>query len=430
MNQPTEARPPKPQAAQPDKPGAASSSPARRADFPILDQKVHEQPLIYFDNAATTQKPLPVLEALHHYYVRDNANVHRGIHELSNRATAGFEAARARAAQFIHARSADEIIFTRGTTEGINLVAQAWGSQNLKAGDHILLTEMEHHSNIVPWQLLAKRTGAHLRFLPVTGDVGMLDLSRLDEWLTKEVKLFAFTHISNSLGTINPAAELCARARKLGVTTLVDAAQSAGHRLLDVQEIGCDFLAFSGHKMCGPTGIGVLYGRPEVLEAMPPYQGGGEMILSVDFQQSEWKHAPHKFEAGTPDIAGAIGLHAAMDYLDQVGRANIARHDQELGAYAYAKLSEFKQGIRLFGPHVGRAGLVSFLLKDVHAHDLVTVADQHGVALRGGHHCNQPLMRKLGVESTARASFYIYNTTEEIDRFIEVLGRIQKFFGG
>jgi cysteine desulfurase/selenocysteine lyase len=401
---------------------------AVRAEFPILDQQVHGQPLIYFDNAATTQKPRPVVEALCQYYERDNANVHRGIHELSNRATAAFEAARTRAAKFINARSADEIVFTRGTTEGINLVAQAWGAKHIKAGDIILLTEMEHHSNIVPWQLLAERTGAQLAYLPVTGDIGLLDLGRLDEVLTRRVKLFAMTHISNSLGTINPVGELCARARQLGVTTLVDAAQSAGHRPIDVQEIGCDFLAISGHKMCGPTGIGVLYGRQEALESMPPYQGGGEMILNVEFQQSTWKQAPHRFEAGTPDISGAVGLHAAMDYLDTLGRRNIAQHDQELGAYAYAQLSRLKQGIRLFGPHIGRAGLVSFLLKDIHAHDVVTVADQRGVALRGGHHCNQPLMRKLGVESTARASFYFYNTTAEIDRFVEVLGEIQQFF--
>src|SRR5499427_1708227 len=315
-----------------------------RADFPILSQKIHGQPLIYFDNAATTQKPTAVVDALRNYYEHDNANVHRGIHELSNRATAAFEAARARAARFINARSADEIIFTRGTTEGINLVAQAWGAKQIRAGDKILLTEMEHHSNIVPWQLLAERTGAKLLFFPITGETGLLNMSHLDEWLTKEVKLFAMTHISNSLGTINPVAEMCARARKLGVTTLVDAAQSAGHRPVDVQEIGCDFLVFSGHKMCGPTGIGVLFGRQEVLEQMPPYQGGGEMILSVDFQQSSWKPAPHRFEAGTPDIAGAIGLHAAMDYLDGLRRHRIAEHDQELGAYAYAKLAQLGSG--------------------------------------------------------------------------------------
>jgi len=287
---------------------------------------------------------------------------------------------------------------------------------------------MEHHSNIVPWQLLAERTGAQLAFLPVNGDRGLLDLSRLDEWLTPEVKLLAMTHISNTLGTINPVAEFCEKARKRGVTTLIDAAQSAGHRPLDVQEIGCDFLVFSGHKMCGPTGIGVLYGRAELLEEMPPFQGGGEMILSCDFDKTTYKKPPHRFEAGTPDISGAIGLHAAMDYLEAIGRKNIAHHDQELGAYGFEKLSAMK-GIRLFGPSIGRAGLVSFLLEGVHAHDVVTVADQRGIALRGGHHCNQPLMRKLGVESTARASFYFYNTTEEIDRFVEVLRDIQKFFG-
>jgi len=401
---------------------------ALRADFPVLDQSVHGQPLIYFDNAATTQKPRAVIEALRHYYEHDNANVHRGIHELSNRATAAFEAARERAAKFINARSPDEIVFTRGTTEGINLVAYAWGSKNVKAGDKILLTEMEHHSNIVPWQLLAERTGAKLVFLPITGDIGLLDLNQLDKFLTKDVKLFAMTHISNSLGTVNPVAEFCARARKLGITTLVDAAQSAGHRPLDVREIGCDFLVLSGHKMCGPTGIGILYGRQETLEAMPPFQGGGEMILNVEYQKSTWKHAPHKFEAGTPDISGAIGLAAAMDYLDNIGRQNIAQHDQELGAYAFAKLSGLKD-IRLFGPNVGRAGLVSFLLKGVHAHDATELANQRGIALRGGHHCNQPLMHKLGVESTSRASFYFYNTTDEIDRLVEVLKEIQKFFG-
>src|SRR5438270_13514520 len=308
-----------------------------RKDFPILDQMVHGQPLIYFDNAATTQKPRAVLDALRNYYEHDNANVHRGIHELSNRATAAFEAARARAARFINARSAEEIIFTRGTTEGINLVASAWGQKNIKAGDAILLTEMEHHSNIVPWQLLAERTGATLAFIPVTGDMGMLDMSRVDQWLTRDVKLLALTHVSNSLGTINPVQEICARARKLGITTLVDGAQSAGHRPVDVQEIGCDFFAFSSHKMCGPTGMGVLYGRKEVLETMPPYQGGGEMILNVEFQKSTWKPAPHRFEAGTPAISGAFGLHAALDHLDTIGRAHIARPDQELAADASAR---------------------------------------------------------------------------------------------
>jgi cysteine desulfurase / selenocysteine lyase len=399
-----------------------------RADFPILNQTVHGHPLIYFDNAATSQKPRAVIEALTHYYERDNANVHRGIHELSNRATAGFESARTRAAQFVNARRTEEILFTRGTTESINLVAAAWGNQHIKSGDVILLTEMEHHSNLVPWQLLAARTGARLAFLPVTGDLGLLEMNQLDHFLTKEVKLLSMVHISNSLGTINPVLEICERARKLGIATLVDAAQSVGHRPLDVQEIGCDFLAFSGHKMCGPTGIGVLYGREEVLERMPPYQGGGEMILNVEYEKSSWKQAPHRFEAGTPDIAGAVGLAAAMDYLDAIGRPAIAQHDMELGAYAYAKLAELKT-IRLFGPHVGRAGLVSFSLKEAHAHDVVELANQRGVALRGGHHCTQPLMRKLGVESTSRASFYFYNTTREIDEFVEVMKGIQKFFG-
>ncbi|MFN3408622.1 MAG: cysteine desulfurase [Limisphaerales bacterium] len=399
-----------------------------RRDFPVLDQQVHGQPLIYFDNAATSQKPRPVIQALVNYYERDNANVHRGIHELSMRATHAFEAARERAARFINARSAEEIIWTRGTTEAINLVANTWGQQNIKAGDVILLTEMEHHSNLVPWQLLAQRTGAELRFLPVTGDMGLLDLTRLDDFLTDRVKLFAMVHISNSLGTINPVIELCARARQKGITTLVDAAQSIGHRPVDVQEIGCDFLAASGHKMCGPTGIGFLYGRGEVLEQMPPWHGGGEMILTADYQKSSYKPAPHRFEAGTPDISGPIGLHAAMDYLDALGRQRIAEHDLQLGAYAYEKLTTLKH-IRLFGPHFGRAGLVSFLLKDIHAHDVTELANRQGVALRGGHHCTQPLMRKLGVESTSRASFYFYNTTAEIDRFVEVLREIQKFFG-
>ncbi len=403
--------------------------PALRADFPILDQQVHGKPLIYFDNAATSQKPRAVIAALVHYYEHDNANVHRGIHELSNRATAGYEAARARAARFINARSAEEIVFTRGTTEGINLVASSWGAKNLKSGDVILLTEMEHHSNLVPWQLLAQRTGAKLAYVPVTGDEGLLDLSKLDSLLTKQVKLFAMVHISNSMGTVNPVADLCARARKLGITTLVDAAQSAGHMPVDVQAIGCDFLAFSGHKICGPTGIGILWGRQELLDAMPPYQGGGEMILSVEYQKTEFKKAPHRFEAGTPDISGPIGLHAAMDYLDAIGRENIWKHDQELAQYAYEKLAVLKN-VRLFGPKTGRAGLVSFLLKDVHAHDVVTLADQAGVALRGGHHCTQPLMHRLGVESTARASFYFYNTKAEVDRFVEVVQEIQKFFGG
>jgi cysteine desulfurase/selenocysteine lyase len=400
-----------------------------RRDFPILNQQVHGHPLVYLDNAATSQKPRAVIDALSRFYENDNANVHRGIHELSNRSTMAFEAARDRAARFIQARQSSEIIFTRGATEGINLVAYTWGSKNLKAGDTILLTEMEHHSNIVPWQLLAARSGAKLSYIPVTGDDGLLDLSGLDDRLDDpSVKLFAFTHVSNTLGTINPVAELCARARKRKIVTLVDGAQSVGHRPVNVQEIGCDFLAFSGHKLCGPTGIGVLYGRQELLEGMPPFQGGGDMIASVDFQSSTWKESPHKFEAGTPDFAGAVGLHAALDYLSAIGCDKIARHDQELSTYAYEQMSRLP-GIRLFGPKKERSGVVSFLLNNIHAHDVVTVADQHGVALRGGHHCNQPLMKKLGVESTARASFYFYTTAGEVDRLVEVVREIQKFFG-
>lgn len=401
---------------------------ALRADFPILDQTVHGKPLIYFDNAATSQKPRAVIQSLVNYYERDNANVHRGIHELSMRATSAFEAARERTARFINARSADEIIWTRGTTEAVNLVANTWGAKHLKPGDVILLTEAEHHSNIVPWQLLAQRTGAKVAYIPVTGDEGTLDLSKLDTLLNSQVKLLSMVHISNSMGVVNPVAEICARAKKLGIVTLVDGAQSAGHMPVDVQAIGCDFFAFSGHKICGPTGIGALYGRTEILEKLPPYQGGGEMILTVGYDRTEFKPAPHRFEAGTPDISGPIGLHVAMDYLDAIGRDNIWRHDQELASYAYDQLAALNN-IRLFGPKTGRAGLVSFLLKDVHAHDVVTLADQGGVALRGGHHCTQPLMHKLGVESTARASFYFYNNRAEVDRFIDVVKEIQKFFG-
>lgn len=401
---------------------------ALRNDFPVLQQTVHGQPLVYLDNAATTQKPRVVLQTLQRYYTQDNANVHRGIHELSNRATIAFEAARERSARFLGARQPEEIIFTRGTTEAINLVANSWGGANLRAGDVILLTEMEHHSNIVPWQLLAARTGARLRFFPITGDEGLLDMGRLDEMFEGPVKVFAFTHISNTLGTVNPVSELCARARKMGITTLVDAAQSGGHLPLDVQGLGCDFLAVSGHKMCGPTGIGLLWGRGDVLGAMPPWHGGGDMISHVEFFQSTWKEPPHKFEAGTPHIAGAIGLAAAMEYLDGVGRENIAEHDSALAQYAYSRLRELR-GLRLFGPSEARGGLVSFLLEGVHAHDVVTVADQHGIALRGGHHCNQPLMGRLGVDSTVRASFYFYNTRAEVDRLVESMREIQKFFG-
>jgi cysteine desulfurase/selenocysteine lyase len=398
---------------------------AIRADFPILDQQVHGKPLIYFDSAASSQKPRVVLDALRHYYEHDNANVHRGLHALSTRATEAYEGAREKVARFLGAASAEEIVFTRGTTEGINLVAQAWGGKFVREGDVILLTEMEHHSNLVPWQLLAERTGARLRFVPVRED-GTLEMESLPALLTPEVKLFAFTHISNSLGTINPVAELCRAARAVGAVTLVDAAQSGGHLPIDVRALGCDFLAVSGHKMCAPTGIGALYGRAELLEATPPWHGGGEMILSVSYERSTYKNAPHKFEAGTPNIGDAIGLGAAVDYLEGIGREAIFAHDAELAAYAHERLAALP-GMRVLGPRE-RGGLVGFVMDAVHPHDLTTYADQHGLAMRGGHHCNQPLMKKFGLPGTTRASFYFYNTKAEIDRMIEILEGAVRFF--
>ena len=399
---------------------------AIREDFPILREQAHGHPLIYFDSAATSQKPRAVIDALHHYYEHENANVHRGLHELSSRATEAYEKSRKRVAEYLGASSANEIVFTRGTTESINLVAQAWGGQFLREGDVILLTEMEHHSNLVPWQLLAERIGARLRFVPVRED-GTLALVQLASLLTPEVKLFAFTHISNSLGTINPVAELCAKARAVGALTLVDAAQSAGHMPVDVQELGCDFLAFSGHKMCGPTGIGALYARAEILDSMPPWHGGGEMIVSVTLEKSTFKKAPHRFEAGTPNIAGAIGLAAAIDYIEQIGRAAIFEHDVDLASHAMKRLAELS-GMRILGPAPPRGALVGFVMDTAHPHDLTTFADQYGLALRGGHHCNQPLMRRFGVPGTTRASFYFYNTKEEIDRMIEILDTAVRFF--
>jgi len=401
-----------------------------RADFPALHQNVHGKPLVYLDNGATAQKPRTVIDALVHYYERDNSNVHRGLHALSMRATDAFEGARVKIAKFIGAADPAEIIFTRGTTESINLVARSFENR-LRPGDVVLATEMEHHSNLVPWQQLARATGAVLKYVPVLGvdAEGGLDLAALDSLLTPQVKVFAFTHISNTLGTINPAAELCRRARAVGALTVIDAAQSIGHAPIDVRALDCDFLAFSGHKMCGPTGIGVLYGRKALLNAMEPDETGGGMVVNVDFEGARWKPSPERFEAGTPNIAGAIALGAACDYLDALDRAEIARHDNALGRLAYDRLAELP-GIRLLGPRGERAGLVSFAFADVHAHDVVTFADQDAIALRGGHHCNQPLMRKLGLTGTTRASFYVYNTAEEIDLLVASLRRILKFFTG
>jgi cysteine desulfurase/selenocysteine lyase len=394
-----------------------------RADFPILHQQVNGQALVYLDNGATSQKPRAVIDALVRYYECDNSNVHRGLHALSMRATDGYEGARARVAKFINATDPAEIIFTRGTTESINVVARSWAHAHLKPGDVVLTTEFEHHSNLVPWQQAAKASGATLKYVPLLGANGEdgLDLAALDTLLTPQVKLFAFTHISNTLGTINPAAELCRRARAVGAVTVIDAAQSIGHVPLDVRALGCDFLAFSGHKMCGPTGIGVLYGRRTLLDKLAPDETGGGMVVSV----------PERFEAGTPNVAGAIGLGAACDYLDAVGRPAIAAHDDELVRYGMEQLSTLP-GIRILGPRVGaeRSGLISFAFEGVHAHDVVTFANEDGVALRGGHHCNQPLMRKLGLASTTRASFYLYNTREEVDRLAASLRKILKFFAG
>ncbi|GAB4171884.1 MAG: cysteine desulfurase [Terrimicrobiaceae bacterium] len=392
-----------------------------RADFPILDQQVNGHPLIYFDNAATSQKPRAVIRSLVEYFEKDNSNVHRGLHELSNRATAAYEGARGQLARFVGCGE-DELIFTRGTTESVNLVARSWGETCVGPGDVILLSEMEHHSNLVPWQMLAQRRGASLRFVPLLDD-GRLNVEAVPGLLQGPVKLFAFTHVSNSLGTINPAAELCAMARAAGVASLVDAAQSAGHMPLDFPALGCDFLVFSGHKMCGPTGIGVLCVRREVLDSMPPFHGGGEMIANAGFETSSYKDGPQRFEAGTPAIAEAIGLGVAARYLDRVGREAIFQHDQVLVGKAMEVLGSVP-GLRIIGPRTGRAGLVSFVIDGVHAHDIVSLADQYGLALRGGHHCTQPLLRKLGVPVSARASFYLYNTVEEIERMGSILERI------
>tara|TARA_B110000483_G_scaffold92757_2_gene114348 strand:- start:224 stop:1468 length:1245 start_codon:yes stop_codon:yes gene_type:complete len=404
-----------------------------RLDFPVLDQHVGGHPLVYLDNAATTHKPRAVIDALARFYERDNSNVHRGLHALSMRATDGYEAARERTTKFINASESAEVVFTSGTTASVNLVAQGWGRDTLKPGDVVVCTEMEHHSNMVPWQIVCQQTGATLRYIPVLGEnaEGGLDMAAYDELLLAgNVKLVAFTHISNTLGTINPATEICAKAKAAGALTMVDGAQSAGHENVDVQAMGCDFYAFSGHKMAAPTGIGVLYGRRELMDVMSPWQGGGGMISTVEYEGSKWKPSPERFEAGTPNVADAIGLHAAMDYLDAVGRPAIGRHESELAALAYDALSELP-GIRMLGPGKGqpRAGLVSFAFEGVHAHDVVTFADQDGVALRGGHHCNQPLMRKLGLPSTTRASFYLYNTPADVDALVASMQRILKFFG-
>ena len=400
-----------------------------RQDFPILSRQVHGKPLVYLDNAATTQKPRQVIDALVAYYTHSNANIHRGLHTLSEEATAAYEAARERTARFIGASSSRAIVFTRNATEPINLFARAWGRSRLGPGDQILLSEMEHHSNLVPWQLLAKETGASLSFLPVTDD-GRLRLDDLERLLTPRTKLVAITHMSNALGTINPIERIIERAHRQGIPVLVDAAQSAPHLPLDVQSLGCDALAFSAHKMLGPTGVGVLYAREEWLEAMDPFLGGGEMISDVQLTSATWNEIPWKFEAGTPNIADVIAFGEALAYLERLGMPAVRAHERELTAYAWKRLQAV-DGITLYGPPgdaEDRGGAISFNLAGLHPHDVGTVLDSEGVAIRAGHHCAKPLMRRLGVAATARASFYLYNTREEVDRLIEGLKATQAFF--
>ena len=400
-----------------------------RKDFPLLQQTMRGKPLAYLDNAATSQKPLSVLRTLDEYYAGYNANVHRGIYEISEKATARYEEARDKVARFINAFDRREVIFTRNATEALNLIAYAWGLSNLKAGDLVVLSEMEHHSNLVPWQLLSRRNGVRLEFIPVFAN-GMLDLEDLDKWLKAGAKLVSVTMMSNVLGTITPIPEIARRCQANGTLLVVDGAQGVAHLDTDVQRLGCDFLAFSGHKMCGPTGIGVLWGRRELLEKMDPFLGGGEMISKVEYRTATWNDLPWKFEAGTPSIAQAIGLGAAVDYLQRVGREAIHAHESELVHYAWQRLNEEFKDIRVYGPPPWeRGGIIAFTLDRIHPHDIATVLDQEGVAIRAGHHCVMPWHNKLGISATARASFYLYNTREEIDRLVAGLKKCVKFFG-
>jgi cysteine desulfurase/selenocysteine lyase len=400
-----------------------------RADFPILDQEVHGHRLVYLDNAASTQKPRQVIEAIDRYYRRDNANVHRGIHELSHRATEAYEEARGKVARLFGIADEGELVWTRGCTEALNLIAYTWGQQNIRAGDEILLSVMDHHSNLVPWQLLAQRTGAKLRFLDID-EQGRLDLSQLDDLLTERTKLVSIAHVSNALGTVHPVREIAARAKAVGAVMVVDGAQSAPHMPVDVPSLGADFYAFSGHKMCGPTGIGGLWGRRELLEAMPPFHGGGDMIEWVELESSTYAPLPMKFEAGTPNIAGVVGLGAAADYLGEIGRDAIQAHERHLMTYAMERLAEIPD-LAILGPRdvTERSAVVSFTLADVHPHDLATILDQEGVAIRAGHHCCQPLMRRMCLPATARASFYLYTGTDDVDRLADALVRARTLFG-
>jgi cysteine desulfurase/selenocysteine lyase len=404
--------------------------PARlRAEFPALDQDVNGRPLVYLDNAATSQKPRAVIDALDAYYEHDNANVHRGIHELSRRATERYEGARGKIARWVGAAEAAEIVFTRGTTEAINLVATGYGLDNVGEGDEIVLSVLEHHSNIVPWQLLAHRTGAKLRYIELD-EQGRLILDDLPKLLTDRTKIVAISHVSNALGTVNPVKEIAAAAHQVGALVVVDGAQGAVHTKVDVQDLGVDCYAFSGHKMCGPTGCGALWARRDLLEAMSPYQGGGEMIHVVGRDESSWAEIPHKFEAGTPNIAGAIGFGAAVDFLSDIGMEAIQAHERQLMEYTLDQVRAI-DGITVYGPESldEHSAVVSFTLGDAHPHDISTILDAEGIAIRAGHHCAQLVMKHFGVAATARASFYLYNTKDDVDRLIEGLGSVGGIFG-
>ncbi|MGD0264895.1 MAG: cysteine desulfurase [Candidatus Methylomirabilota bacterium] len=384
-----------------------------RQDFPVLQQKVHGKPLVYLDNAATTQKPQVVIDTIAHYYLSENSNVHRGVHFLSDVATQAYETARTRVRQFLNAAHDREIIFTRGTTEGINLVAASYGRSRIKAGDEILISAMEHHSNIVPWQMVCEEKGATLRVIPIN-DAGELLLEEYERLLSDRTKLVAITYVSNALGTVNPVRQVVAMAHRRGIPVLVDGAQATPHMAVNVQDLDCDFYAFSGHKVFGPTGIGILYGKTDLLEAMPPYQGGGEMISAVTFEKTIYNSLPHKFEAGTPHIAGVVGLAAAIEYVERIGLNQIAAYENELLAYGTDLLSAIP-GLTMIGTAKEKAGVLSFVLRDIHAHDVGTILDHEGIAIRAGHHCAMPVMKRFGVPATARASLAFYNTREELE---------------
>ena len=398
-----------------------------RGDFPILRRKVNGKPLVYLDNAATSQKPQCVIDTVRRYYEQSNANIHRGVHTLSVQATQAYEQARAKVQRFINASRPEEIIFVRSATEAINLVAQAYGRSTLTDGDEIVISTMEHHSNIVPWQLLCEQTGARLRVAPINDD-GEVLFEQYEDLLNPRTKIVAMTYISNALGTINPVREITEAAHRCGAVVLIDGAQAAPHLPIDVQAIGCDFFALTGHKMFGPVGIGALFGKHELLDSMPPYQGGGEMILSVSFEKTTYNHVPHKFEAGTPNIVGAIGLGAAVDYLQGIGMETIGAYEDELLKYATAALQAIPQ-VRLIGTAKRKAAVISFLVGDIHPHDVGTILDQEGIAVRTGHHCAQPVMERFGLSATARASLAFYNTTEDVDALTAGIYKALEVFG-